>query len=419
MNLRHSRVARVVFALLAIAACLFLMRAAARIGLSRLLTRYATAANSLAAADHAIQLTPDDPDAQRARATVLNRLHRPAEAEASLETATSLRKDDAVQWLELGTTREELGYEAGANEAGALAAYDEAVRCAPYYGQTHWQRGNLLLRLGRYDDAFADLRRAAASNRKFLPNVIDLAWSLTKGDVAQTRTLVQPENDDDRLEFARFLARKGKGEALVEQVGLLATPLSDQNRQELTRLAFAAGTFNAAFRLSSGSVKTEEIANGGFEEPLLRNDTPFGWQIASQQGKPKLAIDISQNFDGQKSLQVSFEGDWGGSATALVSQTIVVQGGQRYQLSFALKTKDLVTGGPPRIVLTDATNNQILVKSDAFPQTTNEWEQMNVEFTAPAKSEAVVVSLVRDNCSSSPCPIFGVVWLDAFALAKL
>lgn len=400
------------------------MRAATRIGFSRLLTRYATAANSLAAADQAIQLTPDDPDAHRARAAVLNRLHRPAEAEVSLETATSLRKDHAVQWLELGATREELEDEAGpdqagADEAGALAAYDQAVRCAPYYGQTHWQRGNLLLRLGRYADAFADLRQGAASNRKLLPKTIDLAWSLTKGDVAQTRALVQPGNDDDRLEFARFLARKGKGEALVEQVGLLATPLSDQNRQELTRIAFEAGSFETAYRLSSGSVKPEEVVNGGFEEPLSRNETPFGWKLSSAPAKPKLAIDVSEKAEGQKSLQVSLEGDWDASATSLMSQTIVVQPGGRYRLSFAVKTKDLVTGGPPHIVLTDAMNNQILAKSDAFPQTTNAWQQMNVEFTAPAKSEAVVISLTRDNCSSSPCPIFGVVWLDAFALQKL
>lgn len=400
------------------------MQAAARVGFSRLLTRYANAANSLAAADQAIQLTPDDPDAHRARATVLNRLHRPAEAERSLEIATTLRKDDAVQWLELGTTREEIedeadAHEAGADEAGALAAYDQAVRCAPYYGQTHWQRGNLLLRLGRYDDAFNDLRQAAASNRKFLPNLIDLAWSLTKGDASQTAALLDIATDADRLEFARFLARKGKGEALVEQVGLLATPLSDQNRHDLTRLAFAAGTFNAAYRLSSDGVKMEEIVNGGFEEPLLRNDTPFGWKITSESGKPKLAIDISQKFAGEKSLQISFEGDWSASATSLIAQTIVVRPGDRYRLSFALKTKDLTTGGPPRIVLTDATNNQILARSDAFPQTTNAWQQMNMDFTAPAKSEAVVISLVRDNCSSSPCPIFGVVWLDEFALRKL
>ena len=414
MNLNSSREARVVFAVLAIAACLFLMRAAARVGFSRLLTRYATAANSLAAADQALQLTPDDPDAHRARATVLNRLHRPAEAETSLETATTLRNDDAVQWLELGATREDLD-----DNAGALAAYDQAVRCAPYYGQTHWQRGNLLLRLGRYDDAFNDLRQAAASNRKFLPNVIDLAWSLSKEDAKQTASLLGIDNDADRLEFARFLARKGKGEALVEQVGLLATPLSDQNRQELTRLAFAARTFNAAYRLSSSGVKMEEVVNGSFEEPLLQNDTPFGWKISSQPKKPKAAIDISQRFAGEKSLQITFEGDWSASATSLISQMIVVQPGDRYRLSFALKTKDLVTGGPPRIVLTDATNNQILARSDAFPQTTNAWQQMNVEFTAPAKSEAVVINLVRDNCSLSLCPIFGIVWLDEFALRKL
>ena len=58
MNLRHTRAARVAFAFLAIAVCLLLMREAARIGFSRLLTRYALTANSLQAADQALQLTP-------------------------------------------------------------------------------------------------------------------------------------------------------------------------------------------------------------------------------------------------------------------------------------------------------------------------------------------------------------------------
>src|SRR5215211_6013828 len=116
------------------------MQSAARIGFSRLLTRYAIGANSLAGADQAIQLTPSDAEAHRARATVLNRLHRSAEARVSLETATSLRGQHATLWLELGATREELG-----DTNGALAALDQAVRYAPHYGETHWQRGNLLL----------------------------------------------------------------------------------------------------------------------------------------------------------------------------------------------------------------------------------------------------------------------------------
>ena len=414
MNLRHSRVARAAFALLAIAACLFLIQAAGRVGFSRILTRYAIRANSLAAADQAIQLTPADPEAHRARATVLNRLGRFAEAESSLEAATSLRNGQAALWLELGATREELG-----NDKAALAAFDQAVRCAPFYGQTHWQRGNLLLRAGRYEEAFADLRQAAASNRKFMPLLIDLAWGLTKGDAKQTEALLRISGDDDRLEFARFLARKGKGEALVEQLGLLAAPLSDQNRDELTRLAFAAGSYRELYRQSSAGVNVDEISNGGFEEPLLLNNSPGGWNVSPAPTKPRLAIDVSEKASGQRSLQVSFEGDWDASAGWLFSQTIVVQPGKRYRLSFAVKTNDLVTGGPPRIVLTDVKNNQIIAKSDAFPQTTGAWQQMNVEFAVPQASDAVVIGLTRDKCSSSPCPIFGVVWLDEFVLQKL
>jgi len=413
MTLRQSRGVRVVFALFAIAACLFLIQAAARIGFSRLLTRYAIGTNSLAAADQAIQLTPADPDAHRARAIVLNRLHRTAEAEASLETATRLRPSHAAQWLELGAMKDELG-----DNEGAVAAFDQAVRCAPYYGETHWQRGNLLLRLGRYNEAFADLRQAAASNRKFLPNVIDLAWSLTKGDANQTAAVLQINNDNDRLEFARFLARKGKGKEMAEQVDLLAAPLSDENRDELTRLAFAAGSVTDLSRLAPASEKPEEVSNGGFEAPLSRGTSLFAWKFSTAQKSPKLALDVSEKAAGQRSLQVEFSGEWD-TSRPLLDQAIVVHPGQRYRLTFAVKTRDLVSGGPPRIMVGGLAEDQVLAQSEPFPQSTPSWQQMSVEFTVPEKSEAVVIGLVRDKCSSSPCPIFGVVWLDEFALQKL
>ena len=413
MNSRHNRVARVAFALLAISLCLFLMQAAARTGFSRLLTRYATGANSLAAADQAIHLTPADADAHRARATVLSRLGRFSEAESSLETATSLRPGHASQWLELGTTREELS-----DNEGALAAFDQAVRCAPHYGQTHWQRGNLLLRVGHYDEAFADLRQAAASNTKFLPSVIDLAWGITKGDVKETEALLQINDDNDRLQFARFLARKGKGKEVFEQTRLLTTPLSDENTQELTRLLVAAKDYSVAYHLSLGPQAIEGIINGGFEQPLLLNGSPLGWVLSHPEANPKLSVDVSEKNAGERSLQVSFEGEWDTSRPAL-EQTVLVQPGQRYRLSFAVKTKELVTGGPPRMIVAGLEEDQILAQSDVFPASTASWQQMNVEFTVPAKTEAVFIILARDKCSSSPCPIFGVVWLDEFALQKL
>ena len=403
---------RVVLTLLAVGVCLLLMQSAARIGFSRLLSRYAIGANSLAAADRAIQLTPSDPEAHRARATVLNRLHRPAEAKVSLETATRLRSQHATLWLELGATREELG-----DTEGALAAFDQAVRYAPSYAEPHWQRGNLLLRMGRYDEAFADLRLAAAGNRKLLPNVIDLAWGLTGGDPKRTEDLIQISNDRDRLEFARFLARKGKGSEALNQVALLNAPLFGDNNDELVRLLVASKNFREAFSLWKGSELSEGFVNGMFEDPLVFDNCCFLWVISQGQAKANFALDVSEKFSGQKSLKVSFNGEWNPGAP-LLSQTIVLGPGH-FRINFALKTKDLVTGGPVRIVLTDATNEQILAMSETFPQSTDSWQQMNVELTTTTPAKAIVVSLKRENCASSPCPIFGTIWLDEFWFQKL
>ena len=33
------------------------------------------------------------------------------------------------------------------------------------------------------NEAFVDLRQAAAANPKYLPNLIDLAWGISKGDL--------------------------------------------------------------------------------------------------------------------------------------------------------------------------------------------------------------------------------------------
>jgi tetratricopeptide (TPR) repeat protein len=390
--------------------CLLLMQWAARVGFSRLLSRYAVSANSLPAAEQAIRLTPTDPDAHRARAIVLSRLHRTADAEASLETAAALRPGHASLWLALGNTRDELG-----DTNGALAAFDEAVRAAPYYGQTHWQRGNLLLRMARYDDAFTDLREAAGSDKRLLPKLIDLAWGFSGGVPKRTEELVQIDNDQERLEFARFLARKGQSSDAVEQVRLLNTPLSAENKDELIKALAGAKKFRDAFGLWKGSAATQPIVNAGFEEPLVLKNTGFGWVVSDAQAKVKFAVDVSEKFSGAKSLQATFNGEWTPNA---LSQTIVLEPG-RYRITFAAKTKDLVTGGPLRMAVTNASNDQAIGSSEAFPPASEEWQILGAEFTVPSDAEAVELRLARDVCASSPCPIFGVVWLDEFAIQKL
>jgi tetratricopeptide (TPR) repeat protein len=399
--------------ILGIGLCVFLIQAAARFGLSRMLSRYALVANSIPAADQAVQFSPSDPEAHRARAAILNRLQMPLDAARSLEIASSLRYRDDYLWIELGNTREDAG-----DTQGALAALDEAVRWAPYYAHTHWQRGNLLLRMGRSSDAFAELRKAAAANPGYRPNLIDLAWGISGGDVKTAETLLEIDNDVKRLAFIHFLASKGKGKEVVEQTRALTTPLSAENKNELAQLLLASKSFNAAFSLLSGSESAKpSLLNSDFEEPLVFSDSGFGWVIAPEQRR-RSAIDASEKLSGAKSLQITLDGVWP-PETPLLSQIVIVKPGETYRLSFAVKTKDLVTGGPPVITVSDATTNQLLGKSENLPTATTSWVRSNVEFAALPTSQAAIIRLQRNSCESSPCPIFGILWLDAFSIEQI
>lgn len=367
---------RIVVGVLGIVLCLFLMQAAGRVGLSRLLARYALIADSIPAADEAARLSPSDPEIHRTRATVATRLQMHSEAVQSLEIASRLRQRDDLLWLELGNAREEVG-----DTKGALAALDQAVRWAPYYAHTHWQRGNLLLRMGRFDEAFAELRTATAVNKKYLPNLIDLAWGISRGDVKRTEELIEIKDDNQRLAFVEFLARK---------------------RQ-----------FRGAYSIWSNvkDIRAPGLFNGGFEDPLVFDGLELGrWVVSTAPAKYKLAIDVSEKFSGTRSLQINFDGDWN-PGTPLLSQTVLVDPSKTYQISFRLKTKDLVTGGPPLLTVNDATTNQLLGKSESFPSAPS-WLTLNFTFTTLATTEAAVIRLQRNNCDPSPCPIFGVLWLD-------
>ena len=404
---------RVALSILGILCCLFLIQASARFGVSRMFTRYALAMNSIEGADQAVQLGPSDSQAHRARATIFNRLQKPDEAAKSLERATALRYRDDYLWIDLGNTREELG-----DTETALAALDQAVRWAPYYAHTHWQRGNLLLRMGRANDAFTDLRDAAAGNPRYAPNLIDLAWGISRNDLKTTKALLDIQNDNERLALLRYLAKKGKGKEVHDEVMRLNDPRAVEYMHELAQLLFDAKAFNESFFLlhPGEAVHKRFLLNSDFEDPLVLNESGFDWIVAPQQ-KNRLAIDVSEKSSGAKSLQINLDGSWT-PGTPLLSQTFVVDPSTSYRLSFAVKTKDLVTGGPPLIVVNDAANNQLLGKSDNFPTATTPWSKLSFDFTTLPTSQAAVIRLQRNNCDSSPCPIFGTLWLDEFSIEQ-
>jgi tetratricopeptide (TPR) repeat protein len=389
------------------------MRTAARFGYARLLGKYAVAARSIAAADQAVALAPADAEVHRARARVFRHLHDSREARNSLEIASRLRYRDDYLWLELGSTREEVG-----DTSAALAAFDQAVRYAPYYAHTYWQRGNLKLRMSQFNDAFADLRAAAASRKSFTPTLIDLAWGLSRGDAKTAEQLIQISTDQDRFVFARFLAQKGQGKESVAQFRLLVAGRSDENRRQLVGELMAAKAFREAFELwrTESSLKPPVILNGGFEDriDLTSLDSAFGWLVFGK-SEAKIVRDESEKLSGRASLLLGLNGNWKAPAETII-QKIVVDPERRYRISFGVKTKDVVTGGPPAIAIKDAGNDQRLGESQAFPTPSSDWQRMSFEFSSRPETQAIVLEFTRLAGACSPCPIFGEVWLDDFVI---
>src|SRR6476659_3763544 len=107
--------------------------------------------------------------------------------------------------------------------------------------------------MGRYDEAFAELREAAKSNRTFLPSLIDLAWGLSHQDAKLTEQLAGIESPDSRVTFTRFLASKGKGRETREQFALAAQFFSVEQKRELVMALFEVHAYRDAFAIWQGS----------------------------------------------------------------------------------------------------------------------------------------------------------------------
>jgi Tetratricopeptide repeat len=413
----QRRAVRIFIGLAAIVALIWTIWFSGCIALSKLLVKSGAITGDLDSLNAATNLTPADAEAHYSLGALTNYLGRPEDALKEMELAVSLRPRDYYLWLELGQTRDLVG-----DTNGALTAFDEAVRLAPYYGEPRWRRGSLLFRMGRYEEAFAELRNAAKSNPELLPNLIDLAWGASMQNANLTEQLVQAETSDSQLALARFFAKRGRPDEAITHFRA-AGAASDQDRRELIEELVTAGAFRQAFAIwsnSNGSASTKtDIFDGGFESTLSADESGFGWRIARSQPGLNVWLDPGQPQSGTKSLRVDFNGN-SDPDKAIVSQLVMVEPSSRYKLSFAARSQKILTGGPPVITVTEATGERRqLARSPSLIQASAAWNVLTVEFATAPLTNAVLVSLQREACSTSPCPIFGSLNLDSFSIEQI
>jgi tetratricopeptide (TPR) repeat protein len=399
-------------------ACGWAVWVSGRTSLARLMVKYGATIGNATPLDAAIHLTPADAECHYTRAALSNYFGQHAEALGELELAVSLRPRDYALWLELGMTRDQLE-----DSGGALAALNESVRLAPYYSEPRWQRGNLLFRMSRYDEAFADLRGAAGSNPGLLPNLIDLAWGASGYNPELTEQILQAQTSGGHLGLALFFANHGQPGKAVANFALAKNVTVDK-RRELVRTLSTAGDYAEAFAVWRQGVPTNitspskgTIFDGSFEGPLTFEDTGFGWRCERGSASLGLSSDPNLPHAGSRSLRIDFNGN-SNPDSPIVTQLVPVEPATRYKLSFAVRTTNIVTGGPPKLMIKDATAGSAPMASSAPLQTSGSWQVLSLEFFTGAKIKAVLISLERERCASSPCPIFGSLNLDSVSLER-
>ena len=345
-----------------------------------------------------------------------------AAAVREYELAVQASPYDFRYWMALGRALEA----AGDPDSGEKALR-RAVELAPAYSHPRWHYGNLLLRQGKTDEAFAQLSRAAEADELMLAPVFGVAWQVFGGDVERiVQVLPAPAV---RLQFAISLIGTGKFDEASRVLRTISpadrkaqVALTDQVLQSLLEHK----QFHAALALlrelepqASQLPAPEQFWNGGFEKPVPLSDSkPFRWLMINRPAA-QIAID-PRGRNGEGSLRIIFKASVKLESIP-VSQTIIVEPETQYRIQFYQRTEGLITASTPAVVISDSVDNTNLASSPPMPTGTNDWQLVTLDFKTKPKHEGISVGLVRAACEDKQpiCPIFGTVWYDDFNLQRV
>ena len=92
--------------------------------------------------------------------------------------------------------------------------------------------------------------------------------------------------------------------------------------------------------------------------------------------------------------------------------------GTPYRLSFSYKNDELRNISSLYVDVSDPAKSAKSLGSFEIPIGTHKWTSQQIDFTAPATTEAVTVRVHQTACGDPPCPAEGRVWFDNFKLTK-
>lgn len=385
------------------------------------------AQSNIQVAEMAVSLAPKDPLTHWRIAQVSQKLlplDQQRRSIAEYETAVSLSPNDYRFWMSLGTAYEQAG-----DSTKAEQALRRAVALAPSYSFPRWYLGNLLLRSGRYEEAFKELRLAAEADAELQPQQFNMLWAIYSNDLESLKKAIG-ESSLTRARFALYLLGRQRYEDGLRFWASLSAEEKRANRDSgnaiianlivAHRYHDAATVWNDISLNARYNAQLGTVFDGSFEEPI--NYTPemiFGWQVKTAT-QLQIGIDPAKSNSGQRSLRLAFQVR-ANLENFNVSQLIPVEPNSEYDFEYFFSTEKLETGSAPMIQVLDTASGGALVSSAQAPSGTHPWTHVSLPFKIGDKTEAVTLKIERVKCSSEEnviCPIFGSIWYDDFSLKR-
>ncbi|MGH9961230.1 MAG: tetratricopeptide repeat protein, partial [Pyrinomonadaceae bacterium] len=324
-------------------------------------------------------------------------------------------------WMALGTALEQLGEV----ERGEKALR-RATELAPSYAYPRWYLGNLLLRSGRYDQAFAELRAAADADPDLRSQLLNSAWAIYVKDLDSFVNAVGT-SASARAELAMYLVGRQRfedGILLWQRLNEVETRQNQKHGETIVSDLVSAKRFHQAAEVANDLVPGPayragegRFVDGGLEDDLIAQGGVFGWQVNSSQ-QARVGIDPNRGHNSNRSLRIVFQVPSKLDSIS-VSQLVPVRSDTQYDFECYVKSQDLQSGSTPRIEIVDAADGQGITGSDQASSGSTDWRLITLSFKTGAKTEAVTVRISRTSCGEDPvCPIFGTVWYDDFNLKR-
>ena len=337
-----------------------------------------------------------------------------------LEAVVRRSPEDFRWWIELGRA-----YEQSEQLEKAEAAFNRSINVAPEYTYPRWQFGNFLIRQGRSEDAFVQLKEATRKSPVYREQVFSLAWDYFDKDATRVEQLAA-DTPEVRANLALFYAVRSSSEDSLR----MWNSLDEEKKTEhiATAKIIAQGLHDKRllrqaleFAKQTGidpEAEQESVSNGGFENGWGKpEDTLFGWRVNRTDSRVEISSDTVVKFQGDRSMKINFR-TFDKRDFYNISQIVTIVPGKNYRLSFKLRTENLKSGGTPLVQVLTTVEDAVIAATEPFPVGTADWKEYTIDFTAPPIAEGISIRTTRVYCGEQ-CPIVGVLWYDDFKLERV